>query len=442
MTRAFRTAFPIDRRALLGAFAASLVARPGHARQAPGQPVPLDLRARQVARALRADGKPSALWALEAADGRRQPAFRRGDTIAVSFRNELPVPAVLNWHGLDGQPETEPLLARPPVAPGAVDAFTLKLPRAGTLMCDARLLGDGAARAASALALVVGDDGLAADRDAVWLIEDWRLGPDGGAVAPGGGVEGAPAPWTVNGATGAEIALRPGERLRLRFINGSQRNAIVLKIENYEVRVMAIDGAPAEPFVARDGRLVLAPGTRIDTVIDAAASGSAAAILLGDGAAIHTLGRLTTAGEPLRAAPLPEPSALPSNGLPEQLSLRDALRADLALDRLEADGGWTRPARLTPAAQPAFRVKRGRTVVLALANRATVPVTFHLHGHHVRLLDRLDDGWKPFWLDTVIVPPRVTERVAFLAAHAGRFAIAAGPPAWDAARRIFWFVVA
>jgi len=38
-------------------------------------------------------------------------------------------------------------------------------------------------------------------------------------------------------------------------------------------------------------------------------------------------------------------------------------------------------------------------VVLALTNRAETATVFHLHGHHFRLLDRLDDGWKPFWLD-------------------------------------------
>jgi hypothetical protein len=33
----------------------------------------------------------------------------------------------------------------------------------------------------------------------------------------------------------------------------------------------------------------------------------------------------------------------------------------------------------------------------------------------MRLLDRLDDGWKPYWLDTLTIPARQTDRVAFLA---------------------------
>ena len=61
-------------------------------------------------------------------------------------------------------------------------------------------------------------------------------------------------------------------------------------------------------------------------------------------------------------------------------------------------------------------------MVLALTNRMTTPVTFHLHGHHFRLLDRLDDGWKPFWLDTLVVGEQV-ERIAFVADNPGKWLI-------------------
>ena len=54
-------------------------------------------------------------------------------------------------------------------------------------------------------------------------------------------------------------------------------------------------------------------------------------------------------------------------------------------------------------------------MLLTLTNRAARPTTFHLHGHHFRWLDRLDDGWKPFCLDTMLVDVGQTERVAFRA---------------------------
>ncbi|MCK7476109.1 MAG: multicopper oxidase domain-containing protein [Rhodopseudomonas palustris] len=58
---------------------------------------------------------------------------------------------------------------------------------------------------------------------------------------------------------------------------------------------------------------------------------------------------------------------------------------------------WNRPAcDLTAATAPAFKLKPGRVAVLALSNPGPQPMVFHLHGHWFRLLDRLDDGWKPF----------------------------------------------
>jgi FtsP/CotA-like multicopper oxidase with cupredoxin domain len=219
---------------------------------------------------------------------------------------------------------------------------------------------------------------------------------------------------------------------------------IALKIEDHAVLVMAIDGQPAEPFLARDGQLVLAPGTRIDAFIDATRPpGSVSSIVLHDGGEPHPIARLVTSSDaPARNAPLPAAMPLPSNGLPAQLELRSALRFSLSLG--EAAGsqpGWTSPASLTTAIAPTFRAKPGSVVVLALTNRAAIPTVFHLHGHHFRLLDRLDDGWKPFWLDTLVVDAGQTQRVAFAAEYRGRWLMEAMAADWAAPRLVRWYSV-
>lgn len=366
--------------------------------------------------------------------------FRRGDTLEIALGNELPVRAVLNWHGIDGVPAAEPLAARAPVAPGAKETMTLQLRHAGTFLCDLRLLGDGLARPSPMQALVVGEsEAVAVDRDEVFLIEDWRLRPDGSAIAPGIDPRDTVPVTTINGRTSLDIPVRANERLRFRFINGFQRNAIAIKIENHEVWVMALDGQPAEPFLARNGALVLAPGGRVDAFIDAtAAPGSTSAILLHDGKEARPIARLITSSEkPFRATPLPPAPPLPSNGLPARIDLKNALRVDVALGGPPPD--WVTPATFAASAPPAFRAKVGRTVVLALTNRAEIPNVFHLHGHHFRLLDRLDDGWKPFWLDTLAIEPGQTQRIAFAAEHAGRWLIKSFATDWAAPRLVRWY---
>jgi FtsP/CotA-like multicopper oxidase with cupredoxin domain len=204
---------------------------------------------------------------------------------------------------------------------------------------------------------------------------------------------------------------------------------------------MAIDSQPSEPFLARNGALVLAPGGRADAFIDLTSpAGSVVPILLHDGKEARPIGKIRIASEsPIRQAPLPPAPPLPSNGLPERLDLKNATRIDLPLGG--PSGDWVTPAKFITTAAPAFRVKRGRTVVLALANRAAIATVFHLHGHHFRLLDRLDDGWKPFWLDTLAIEPGQTQRIAFLAEYPGRYLIESVATDWAAPRLVRWYAV-
>jgi FtsP/CotA-like multicopper oxidase with cupredoxin domain len=432
----------LDRRELLAGLGAAVLG-PAMASIAGAQGRPsLTLRAKAGVIALRPGAPDTPIWSLQGPTPEPGFRFKRGDELDVTLQNELPVPTVLNWRGIDGVPAAEPLAARMPLAPGANESFVVPLRYAGTFLCDLRLLGDGQPRPSGTRALVVQEsDPITVDRDEVLLIEDWRLRADGTAIAPGIDPTDAMPLYTLNGLTMPDIPVRTHERLRFRFINGCQRNVIALKIEGHDVRVMAFDSQPAEPFLARGGTLVLAPGTRVDTLIDAAVPpGSTSSILLHDGREARPLARLVASNEPpLREAPLPVAPPLPSNGLPTQLDLKNALRVDLTLGGPQAD--WVTPASFASAAAPAFRVRAGRTVVLALTNRANIPEIFHLHGHHFRLLDRLDDGWKPYWLDTLAIDSGQTQRIALSAEYGGRWLMEAVATDWAAPRLVRWYSV-
>jgi Putative multicopper oxidases len=380
----------------------------------------------------RPDGPETPVWGLSGSD----LSSRRGETAEIAVDNELQVPLALHWRGLDGGNATEPLLARKPLAAGASETFRLAFRHAGTFLCDSGLLGDGQAQPLRSRPLIVLEgESVRVDRDEVLLIEEWRLRPDGTAIAPGVDAKDTKPLYTLNGQTSFELSALGNQRLRLRFINASQRTVVAVKLENHEVRVMAIDGQPAEPFPARNGALVLAPGSRIDAFVDTATSAS---VMLHDGKEAYPIGKLTISGHVERRAPLLPAPPLPSNGLPAQLDLKNAQRFDLALG---APPDWARPADFKATAPPAFRAKTGRVVVLALTNRAAIATVFHLHGHHFRLLDRLDDGWKPFWLDTLAIEPDQTQRIAFLAEYAGRWLIEQVATDWAAPRLVRWYAV-
>jgi FtsP/CotA-like multicopper oxidase with cupredoxin domain len=427
----------LDRRALLAGLGAMALGSTLSTNRALGSQTRL-LAAETGSLVLRPGGADARPWSIAGPPLN----FAQRDTPGLEFRNSLPVAAVLSWRGIDGVPTIEPLLAQRPLAAGGAANFELPLRHAGTFFCDLALLGDGHAKPSRGLPLIVQESRpVSVDRDEVLLIEEWRVRPDGTAIAPGIEPKDAVPVHTVNGRTSFEISVRINERVRLRFISACQRSVIATKIDNYEVRVMAIDGQPSEPFQARNGALVLAPGGRTDVFIDVTMpAGTSTPILLHDGKEARPIGKIIVSSEPpIRPAPLPPASPLPSNGLPERIELKGANRVDLALGG--AQGDWMAPANFAASAAPAFRTKRGRTVVLALTNRAAIATVFHLHGHHFRLLDKLDDGWKPFWLDTLAVEPGQTHRIAFLAEHAGRYLIESAATDWAAPRLVRWYAV-
>jgi FtsP/CotA-like multicopper oxidase with cupredoxin domain len=397
----------------------------------------LALQAKPDSLALRPGIAATPIWSLQGPE----LTFKRGDTLAVDFGNGLPAPAVLHWRGIDGVPAAEPLTGRPPLAAGGKDAVQLSLRHAGTFLCESGLLGDGQAQPSRPRPLIVREtEPAATDRDEVLLIEDWRVRPDGTAMAPGSDPGNAVPVHTINGQISLDLSARPNERIRLRIISGCQRSVIAIKLEGLEVRVMAIDSQPSEPFLARNGALVLAPGGRADVFIDVTtAAGTETPILLHDGNQARPIGKIRVSSEPpIRPAPLPPAPPLPSNALPERLDLKNATRVDVALGGPQSN--WVAPKEFATKDPLAFRA--GRTVVLALANPGPLPTVFHLHGHHFRLLDRLDDGWKPFWLDTLTIEPGQTQRIAFLAEYPGRYLIESVATDWTAQRLVRWYSVA
>ncbi|HEY7845985.1 MAG TPA: multicopper oxidase domain-containing protein [Bradyrhizobium sp.] len=430
--------FTSNRREFLAGLGAAALGEilPGNAAVAGAQAVPI--RARTTSLTLRPGQAETQVWSLEGPSPSLR--FKRGNELAIALQNDLPAPLGLSWYGLDGVPSAEPLIGQAPAAPGAKASVTAALRHAGTLFADLRLFSDGAGHLSRALALIVEErEPPAVDRDEIFLIEDFRLRTDGTAVSPGSDAKDTTPFYAVNGRILPDIAVQSNHRLRLRFINACQRHVVAVKIDGLEVRVMAMDSQPAEPFPARNSALVLAPGGRADAFVDAASPpGSTSQILLHDGKEARPIARLVTSAAPVaRTEPLPIAPPLPPNRLPAQLDLRSAQRIEFFLQGAE----WVAPTNFSATASPAFRVRPGRVVVVALTNRASIATVFHLHGHHFRLLDRLDDGWKPYWLDTLALEPGETQRIAFLAEYAGRYLLESTATDWAAPRLVRWYAV-
>ena len=348
-------------------------------------------------------------------------------------------------------------LTQAPVAPGQSFDYQITPQNAGTYLYHPLVLGQTSEQVERGLTglLIVQETNWQAeiDRDIAVLLDDWRLTPEG-KVDPGFAVAGDNARLgrlgnmlTVNGRAIPEIMLLP-PRSRLRLRIGGIMNARILPMTfrgMAKATVIAIDGQPCEPFDPLRRQVIVAPGSRYDMVLDLPEQTDQETIIgvaLGDGL---TVMRFVTEGEAV--APKQAIPPLPPNpGLPDAIRLQEARRAELTIA-----GGWdiSDPAGPGAAAEiiaqkfpdaakiwtlnygfpsgiagkPLFSVKRGTVVVVALTNRSNWVQVLRLHGHVFRVLHALDDGWEPFFLDTVIVPEGKTVRIALLADNPGKWLI-------------------
>jgi FtsP/CotA-like multicopper oxidase with cupredoxin domain len=413
------------------------------------------LRARPGSALLRGEGQPStAIWGYDGQVPGAVLRVKRGEELKIRLVNALPEPTLVHWHGLrianamDGVPH----VTQAPIAPGGSFDYRFKPPDAGTFWYHSHLYASEQIERGLAGTLIVDEpEPPEVDRDVVLVLDDWRLNEDGSlheasfrSLHDAAHLGRVGEHLTANGRPSVDIPVRTNERLRLRILNAANARLMALRVDRHRAVVMALDGQPTEAFVARESRVALGPGNRADLFIDATLEpGASAPVLLEtDSAAVPIARLIYQAGPPARPLPRPEPRALPANPLPQRMDFPRALRMDIPLEggamrapRTGADGevrghGIEAKARIWTMAgfassghhgPPLFSVKRGRTVVLGFPNRTAFPHSMHLHGHHFRLLDNLDDGWKPFWLDTVVVLPERTARIAFLADNPGKW---------------------
>lgn len=469
--------FRPSRRAVLAA-AASLAAVPARAQFAGAEPIRLEPR--PVALRLRPDAP--AFDGLSFS-GEAAPLIVRckpGQPLAFDLGPAPDGALALHWMGMrianaaDGAPP----LAGPLAAPAGRAAIRFAPPDPGFYW--AKPSGPGAAqrlaRGLFAGLIVEEPTPPPVDHEVVAVVKDYAPGApspaDGGfaTVEPlGPGLVGDVV--TINGVP-APLALvaRPNARVRLRVLSACNARLLVASFSAARVAVIAIDGQPCDPFAPVRDTIPIGPGARFELMLDLPATpGEAGALLRGaappDGPPLPDMPLLTirVEGEPLSARPPFE--GLPLNpALPPAVRLQDARRADLILS-----GGWridpavaqaqamgfhgaapspaergAAPAwKLSPpgSAKPLFTVKRGAPISLGFVNNTAFPQTTHVRGHVMRLLHPLDDGWEPYWRDSVVTPAGKTSRVAFIADNPGKWLIENADPARAAAGLSTWFEV-
>ena len=430
----------LTRRQLLGTTLVTLIA---HKTEVPLAP-PRAVAARKVA--LRLLPAPAAETQILGFDGTAPGPLLRcrfGDDLALRLVNQTDRPLTLaNWglrlaNDLDG---VAPLTQKP-VPPGQSFDYRFTPPDAGLFGYRSFVAPDAGNQLRHGLygALIVDEAAPPpADQDIVAILADWQFDAKGQ-------IPDSPQPdmslATINSKVLAlEETHNPASRIRLRVLNAAAARLFFIVFENVVPHVLAIDGQPCEAFAPGGNLLPVGPGARFDVMFDLPASGTARLLLREPGASDRPLIVFKTKGNAWGG--LPPIASLPQNPrLPTKIRLQDAKNAQITVT------GDRMPFSLNGAAAkdfgktPLFSVRHGAPATISLVNKSKAAQQMRVHGHALRILHDLDDGWDPFWRDAVIVPPGHTKHIAFVADNRGKWAIEMLPLDVLGGDMVTWFEV-
>jgi FtsP/CotA-like multicopper oxidase with cupredoxin domain len=398
-----------------------------------------------------APAEKTSLWGINGQYPAPVLRVPHGQSLAVEWINNTPSPLAFHWHGVRLVTEKTHELVSSPVLSGQRATHVIQPLDAGFFLYRPLILGQSAEPAARGLggALIVEEvSPPVVDAEHVLLVQDWLLNEQQqlapfertASLAAGGRLGNV---LTVNGKPIPErLSFAPSSRVRIRLGNLCVSRIMRVRFDDMKVHVIAIDGHPTDTFEPLRSTLPFPPGTRYDLIVEMPPEDKKVGfitVMIGSGTALVALETSAKIPNP-RKTPLPPLSPLaPNTRLAPAIRLQEALRAELIIEggaKITSDGKldmvnltMEKPWRVNGSQgnqdhKPLFSVRKGQPIVLTIANKTDFPQPMHIHGHVFRLLHPFDDGWEPYWLDTLHVPEQRTVRIAFIAEEKGKWLIA------------------
>ena len=398
----------------------------------------------------------AATWAYGGAIPGPLVKVRQGNELKLKFANRLAEPTTLSFPGLRASNAGAGVggLTQERLRPGASAEIRFVAPDAGfNLYLPHTGFSDAAQQGRGLFGPIIVEEAVKpdVDVDAAVVLSDWNVDPDGQirdnfsdpALGRGSGRRGRLV--FANGAAAPlKLTTRPGARVRLRLGSAATARLATVAIDGAKALIVAVDGQPSEPFEPLNNQFPMGPGARFELMFDMPrdlSDGVRLDLRGGAGEADRQFVAIATEGEQIAARS--GPRGLPANPLlPAEIALESARRCDFAIS-----GGGSSPFAVNGVSfvdwspKPAYLLPRGAPTVFALANKTAVVQALRLWGHVARLLHSMDDGWEPYWRDTILIQPGRTAHIAFVADNPGKWPLESAIPEHRAAGVGAWFQV-
>jgi FtsP/CotA-like multicopper oxidase with cupredoxin domain len=352
---------------------------------------------------------------------------RKGDTLEVKVKNNLPEPTLIHWHGIrlpasmDGTGEVQK-----PIEPGEEFTYRFVVPDAGTFWYHSHANETFQMERGMYGGLIVEEETeVVTDGEKVFLMDDMKLSASYEFTKPGwfiprimerhDGREGDTL--LINGKENPIISIAGGQAERWRFINASSARYIVLHLSGKRFNIIGTDGGLLEKAKTVN-QILLTPGERIEII--------AGPFTEGESFLIESLpyNRMTF----LKAKRQTFATVQVGAQKPSMAYIPEILRKIEPLAEKEASVSRKVKLSVGPSLQNGMDflvngdihtsdqpVKVGELQVWEVANTSLMDHPFHLHGFFFQVIE--ENGKAPAylaWKDTYNLPPRSSIKIAWM----------------------------
>lgn len=385
--------------------------------------VEVDLEARAAMKTFGA-APPTPVWTYDGVTSAPLIEAKVGDRLVVNFRNSLPEPTTIHWHGVRVPAAMDGTLAmQAPIPPGGTFRYAFTFKDAGLFWFHPHVRSDvqvhkglyGAIRVRGAVEPE-------ADVERVLVLDDVKLDGEGRISESLDerslmmGREGNTL--LVNGVSNARVRVDPGGLVRLRIVSAANGRYFNLRIPGRRLRVIGTDGGLL-PLAYDVDTLLVSPGERYDVMFVADAEPGSEIPLVNEpyerghgsgGRPASEVGRFSVgAGPRIAAKPMPPPGPalerLPDGAVDFPIRLNERRVGDQMV--------FTINDAVHPNI-PALAVRSGDVRIMEISNESDMDHPFHLHGFFFQVLARSGAALPADALankDTINVPARQSLRL-------------------------------
>lgn len=222
------------------------------------------------------------------------------------------------------------------------------------------------------------------------------------------------------------IAVSPGQKVRLRIIDGASASNFFLDIGELEGELIAVDGHKVQPIKGK--KFEIAVAQRLDIVVTIPKEGVFPILAQGEGTNLQT-GLILVTSKTQDVLKIDVVKSTKAGALTN--TLEKELRAVSPLPKKPIDksivvelGGnmidyvWTMNGQVWPESTPLV-VEKGQRVEIVFKNTTSMSHPMHLHGHVFQVTEIDGQKFDGAMRDTVLVMPNSTLSIQFDADNPG-----------------------